>query len=82
MASKLEAIQKRFLWGSFGDVFKHHLMKWNIVKQPFPIDGLGIVDLSIFNEALLGKWLLWFMNEKDKHWRAVVKAKYGAEALD
>lgn len=57
-------------------------MKWAIVKQPFPKGGLGIRDLITFNEALLGKWLWRFMNEKDKLWRCMIKAKYGAEGLD
>ena len=57
-------------------------MKQNIVKQSFPNGGLGIGDLIIFNEALLGKWLWRFMNEKEKLWRAVIKANYGAQGLD
>ena len=57
MAVKLEAIQRNFLWGSFGSDFKFHLVRWNIVKQPLLLGGLGIRDLRLFNEALLGKWL-------------------------
>ena len=57
MANKLEVIQRRFLWGSFGDDFKYHPVKWVILKQPFPKRGLGIGDLIAFNEAFLGKWL-------------------------
>jgi len=72
VAYKLEAIQRRFLWGSFGDDFKYHLVKGTIVKQPFPKGVLGIKDLITFNEALLGEWLWRFMNEKDKLWRAMI----------
>ena len=43
--------------GIFGDGFNHHLVRWNIVKQLFPKGGLGIRDLIIFSEAVLGKWL-------------------------
>jgi len=57
VASKLEAIQSIFLWGSFGSDFKYHLVRWNIVKQPMTQGGLGVRDLRLFNEALLGKWL-------------------------
>lgn len=32
VANKLEAIQRRFLWGSFGDDFKYHLVKWAILN--------------------------------------------------
>jgi len=57
-------------------------VKWNIVKQHFPEGGLGIRDLTIFNEALLGKWLWRFMHEKERLWRTVVKTKYGLEGLN
>jgi len=33
VAIKLEEIQRKFLWGSFGSDFKFHLVRWNIVKQ-------------------------------------------------
>ena len=77
MAHKLEAVQRNFLWGSFGGDFKFHLVRWNIVKQPLSFGGLGVRDLRLFNEALLGKWLWRFMNEKDNLWRKVVTIKYG-----
>ena len=57
------------------------MVKWTIVKQPFPKGVLGIRDLITFNEALLGKSLWRFMNEKDKLWRAIIKAKYGLMVL-
>ena len=77
MAVKLEEIQRNFLWGSFGSDFKFHLVRWNIVKQPLLLGGLGIRDLHLFNEALLGKWLWRFMTEKGNLWRKVVTIKYG-----
>jgi len=76
VAHKLEAIQKNFLWGSFGSDFKFHLVRWNIAKQPLSIGGLGVRDLRLFNEVLLGKWLWRFMNEKGNLWRKVVAIKY------
>ena len=55
------------------------LVKWTMDK-PTRADsgiqlfagGLGVRDLRIFNEALLGKWLCRFMNEKGNMWRKVV----------
>ena len=55
MTAKLEAIQRKFLWGSFGADFKYHLVRWDIVKLPMSEGGLGVRDLKLSNEALLGK---------------------------
>ena len=51
----LESIQRKFLWGFFGSDFKYHLVKWNIIKNPLTVGGLGVRDLRLFNVALLGK---------------------------
>ena len=63
MATLREAIQRKFLWGSFGSDFKYHLVRWNVVKLPMLDGGLGVRDLRIFNEALEGRWSRRFMNE-------------------
>ena len=56
-------------------------MRWNIVKQPLYLGGLGIRDLRLFNEALLDKWLWRFLNEKSNLWRKVVTIKYGDDGF-
>jgi len=76
-AAKLEAIKRNFLRGSFRSYFKYHLVRWNFVKQHVVQGGLGIRDVGLFSEALLGKWLWRFMNEKCNLWRKVVATKYG-----
>ena len=81
MAAKLEAIQRKCLWGSFGADFNYYLVRWDIVKLSMLEGGLRIRNLKIFNEALLGKWLWRFMNEKTNHWRRVICTKYGEERL-
>ena len=53
----------------------------NIVKQPVIQGGLGVRDLRLFNEALLGKWLWRFLKEKDNFWRKAVATKYGEKGL-
>ena len=81
VANKLEAIERNFLWGSFGSDFKFHLVRWNTVKQPMYLGGLGIRHLRLLNETLLGKWLWRFMNEKGNLWRKVVTVKYGNDGF-
>ena len=57
VANRIERLQRNFLWGSFGDDPKICLVKWASVCAPISSGGLGIRKISLFNEALLGKWL-------------------------
>ena len=41
--------------------------------------GLGVRKLTIFNKALLGKWLWRFGVEETRLWRRVVALKFGEE---
>ena len=68
----------KFLWGSFRDDPKIHLVKWATVCAPISLSGLGIRKIRLFNEALLGKWLWRFGIEKDALWRQVIEMKYGS----
>ena len=76
-ANRIEKLQRNFLWGSFGDDPKIHLVKWASICAPISLGGLGIRKLSLFNEALLGKWLWRFGIEEDALWRHVIEMKYG-----
>jgi len=49
----LEAIQRSFLWGSFGSDFKYDRVQWNIVKQPVTQGGLRVREMRLFNELSL-----------------------------
>ena len=51
------------------------------MKQPLLLGRLGIRDLRLFNEALLGKWQWRFMNEKGNLWRKVLTIKYGNDGF-
>jgi hypothetical protein len=55
VASRIDKIQRDFLWGGMGEGNKFHLVNWAQVCQPFHLGGLGIRNLRIFNKALLGK---------------------------
>jgi hypothetical protein len=76
VANRIEKIQRSFLWGTFEEVAKFHLVKWDMVCNPYSHGGLAIKNLKRFNEALLGKWLWRFGVERDVFWRKVIMAKY------
>ena len=44
-----------FLWGGIGDEPKFHRVKRATVCSPISSGGLGIRNVRLFNEALLGK---------------------------
>lgn len=43
-----------FLCGGVGDKFKFHLVKWNKIREPLQCGELGIGNLILFNQTLLG----------------------------
>uniref|UniRef100_A0A2N9IL89 Reverse transcriptase zinc-binding domain-containing protein n=1 Tax=Fagus sylvatica TaxID=28930 RepID=A0A2N9IL89_FAGSY len=79
VAHRIERLQRNFLWGGMGEEFKHHLMGWDKVCTPKEKGGLGVRNLTLFNKALLGKWLWRFGLEEHHLWRRVLVAKYGVE---
>jgi hypothetical protein len=78
VVSRIEKLHRDFLWGGIGEEFKYHLVSWSTVCSPISEGGLGIRNLRIFNQALLGKWLWRFAHEREALWRSVVDAKYGS----
>ena len=63
VASRIEQLQRNFLWSGMGDVKKTHLVKWATVCAPLHLGGLAIRNLRSFNKTLFGKWLWIFGNE-------------------
>ena len=78
VAHRLEKIQRDFLWGGLGEEFKFHLVNWKQICTPIRSGGLGIRNLVLFNQALLGKWLWRFATEKRALWRRIIVLKYGS----
>ncbi|KAL4599735.1 hypothetical protein ACB092_11G147700 [Castanea dentata] len=79
VATRLESIQRNFLWGSSEGGFKYPLVAWDKVCLPVEMGRLGLRKVVSFNQALLGKWL-WRYGHEDTHlWRRVISSKYGED---
>jgi hypothetical protein len=72
VASRIEKLDRDFLWGGLGVDFKYYLVSWSTVCSPISEGGLGIRNLRIFNQTLLGKWLWRYAHEREALWRLVV----------
>ena len=57
IASKIEKLQRDFLWLGAREGKKDHLISWDIVCRPKKFRGLGFGKTVLQNHALLGKWL-------------------------
>ena len=52
-------------------------VNWDTICLPKSKGGLGIKDLSKFNEALLGKWGCDLANNQHQLWARILLSKYG-----
>jgi len=50
---------------------------WKKVCEPREAGGLAIIDLKVFNIALLGKWIWRLGTKKGGLWKDVIELKYG-----
>ena len=57
IASKIEKMQRDFLWSRIGKLKINHHISWEVVYRPKELGGLGIRRTSLRNSDLLGKWL-------------------------
>ena len=79
VSSRLEKIQRDFLWGSSSTDRKIHLIKWKDVCFSKEKGGLCIRSLILMNKALLSKWGWRFLEEDNTTWKNVISSKYGIE---
>ncbi|RVW32138.1 putative ribonuclease H protein [Vitis vinifera] len=77
IASKIEKMQRNFLWSGAGEGKKDHLVRWEVVSRPKELGGLGFGKISLRNIALLRKWLWRFPRERSGLWHKVIVRIYG-----
>lgn len=65
LAKRLGVFREIFLWDRPGGEHNLHLVNWKTVCSPFARGGLGVKNLTLFNKALLNKWLWRFGIEQD-----------------
>jgi hypothetical protein len=78
VAKKLEWLQREFLWSGMGDETKFHVVNWHRVCTPIKAGGLRVHNVINFNQALLGKWIWRFSQERNALWRSVIEVKYAS----
>ncbi|KAH1242369.1 putative ribonuclease H protein [Glycine max] len=78
---KIGNTAKKFSVGGGGggdkDYKKIPWVKWETICLPKEEGGLGIKEISKFNEALLGKWIWDLASDQQQLWARIIKSKYG-----
>ena len=77
VTSRLEKYQRLFLWKSHSDEIEVHLLNWRTVYDTKRNGGLGIRNLDVLNDPLLGKWLWRYALECNYLGRKIIQGKYG-----
>jgi len=77
VAKEVERLQRNFLcgWGSEGR--KVAWVSWKKVCETKEMEGLGMLELRMFNVALIGKWIWRLSNDERGLWKEVMESKYG-----
>lgn len=54
---EIDKTRRNFLWHGVSAQKKINLANWDLVCTPKQLGGLGVMDLKVFNNTLLIKWL-------------------------
>lgn len=82
VAIEAKRIMWTFLWGGFEEASNIFWVKWDQVCKPKYFDGLGVKDLVLFKNALLGKWRWKLLMGNTNICSRVIQARYGDREHD
>ena len=57
------------------------LVAWELVCKPKEMGGLGVMDLAIFNQALLLKWHWYWAKPEGRIWKQIYQYTSSTEIL-
>jgi hypothetical protein len=73
---KMKNIISNYWWGSTVDNHKLHWQRWSKLTRPKGEGGMGFRDLSLFNQAMLGKQGWCLITRSESLCTRVLKGKY------
>jgi hypothetical protein len=71
----LRRLISNFLWNSHPGHFRFHLCNWAELSKPRKFGGWGLMNLSLFNSALLAN-SFWRATSIDSIWHRIIADKY------
>lgn len=74
---KLEVIQRNFLWCGLVERKGIAWVSWLDICKDRDKGWMGVKHLGHFNRAMLAKWILRFLNEKEAIWWGILSVRYG-----
>ncbi|XP_068477323.1 uncharacterized protein [Phaseolus vulgaris] len=77
LAIENKKIKRNFLWGWGSEGRKIARVSWKKVCEPRDVEGLDIMDIRLFNSALLRKWIWRLHSRKGGLWKQILESKYG-----
>lgn len=77
----LDRTRRNFLWGGNKEKRSFHIVTWDKVMLDKRRGGQGIINLKIYNNSLLMKWLWIYGKEQGNLWRRLIFDKTGIQNL-
>ncbi|KAL8140429.1 LOW QUALITY PROTEIN: hypothetical protein V2J09_006450 [Rumex salicifolius] len=72
ICDRLDRVTQNFIWGSFGDERRMHLLPWEEICKPRSLGGLGLKRMKEFNLAMIGKLAWRFANSGSEPWADLI----------